>query len=108
MKNPIAPFNPLHLAGSLLITAGSVVVHAAAFRASPRAALAGVALATAGALAYAFAPSLFEAPPPDPKRDERKNLARDVAAAVEMGDWQHAGELVRAAAQAHAQQTAAN
>jgi hypothetical protein len=111
MKNPFAPFSPLHVVGSVLVSAGSAIVYSTAFRGSPRWTFAAIATSTLGALALVYAPSLFEAPPAPPPTEEqttRARWAREIAGAVEAGDWQHAGELVTAAAQAHTNQHAAN
>ena len=108
MKNPIAPLHPVHLAGTLLMAASSVVVYTAAFRGSRRATAVALALGTLAGVALAFAPSMLETPPPNPERKQRDSLARAVADAVSAGDWHRAGELVSAGAQAHAQHQATN
>ncbi len=108
MKNPIAPLSPVYLAGTLLMAASSVVVYTAAFRGSRRATAVALALGTLAGVALAFAPSALETPPPNPQKEQRDSLARDIAAAVRAGNWQHAGELVNAGAQAHAQHQATN
>jgi len=102
MKNPFAPFSPLHVVGSILVSAGGAIVYSTAFRGSPRWTFAAIATSTLGALALVYAPSLFEAPPvPPPPSEEQTTRARwaqEIAGAVTAGEWQRAGELVTAGA----------
>lgn len=63
MKNPIAPFSPVHFLGCALMATSGWIVYTCAIRHSPRGALWAIAVGTLGGLCLAVAPLPFEMTP---------------------------------------------
>jgi len=60
IRNPIAPFSPVHLAGCVLVAASGSIVYFCAARHSVRGVLVAMAVGTLGGLCLAYAPLPFE------------------------------------------------
>ena len=69
IRNPIAPFSPVHFAGCLLVASSGSIVYFCAARHSVRGVLAAIALGTLGGLCLTFAPFPFEMDKAGEKKD---------------------------------------